>query len=288
MAQECGFFNAQLVGDEYDRVYLAEQFAAYFASFIGNGIFGNSMQQLQVKAQDSPNMSTKVLTGEGWINGYWYRNTDEHTLIHSVADGILPRIDTIVLRWSNTDRAIFLHIIEGKPSASPVAPEIERGLDFYDLGLAHVYIPAGAIRITQSQITDLRLNDNYCGLVTGLIEQVDLTGLFIQFEQYFVEFKQSSQAEYKKWFDKNTGDFTDEFYAWFDTLKDQLTEDQAVNLQNQIYSINATLREITEDEIDKIIDGSYQGNEEGGSEPDIYSRITSQEVHDAVDEAFKD
>ena len=57
MSQECGFFNAQLNGEEYDRVYLAEQFAAYFASFIGNGVFGKSMQQLEVVCQNTPSMS---------------------------------------------------------------------------------------------------------------------------------------------------------------------------------------------------------------------------------------
>ena len=32
MAEQCGFFDAHVVGNEYDRVYLAEQFARYFAS----------------------------------------------------------------------------------------------------------------------------------------------------------------------------------------------------------------------------------------------------------------
>ena len=80
MAQECGFFDAQLVGDSYDRVYLAAQFAAYFASFIRNGIFGHSMQQLEVSQQDVSDMSIKVLGGQAWINGYWYRNTGDYTM----------------------------------------------------------------------------------------------------------------------------------------------------------------------------------------------------------------
>lgn len=199
MAQECGFFDAYLVGEEYDRVYLAAQFAAYFAAFVGNGIFGHSMQQLEVTSQDTPNMSTKVLAGEGWINGYWYRNTDSYTLNHTIADGVLSRIDTIVLRWSNADRAMHLHILEGTPSSNPIAPALVRDSDYYDLGLAHVSIPAGSIRITQAQIQDLRLSSEYCGLVTGLIDQIDLTGIFNQFEQYFLEFKQNHEADFDKW-----------------------------------------------------------------------------------------
>ena len=50
--ERCGFFDANLVGEEYDRVYLASQFAAYFASFIGNGVYASKSDKLQVVEQD--------------------------------------------------------------------------------------------------------------------------------------------------------------------------------------------------------------------------------------------
>lgn len=199
MAQECGFFNAQLVGEEYDRVYLAEQFAAYFASFIGNGIFGKSMQKLEVLAQASPNMSIKVLSGEAWINGWWYRNTEEYTLSLDVADGVLNRIDAIVLRWGNQERDMWLQVIKGTASSSPVAPAIRRDADYYDLQLATVSIVKGAIKITQSAINDTRLVTAKCGLVTGVVDQIDTTGLYNQFEQYFAEFKATYEKDYADW-----------------------------------------------------------------------------------------
>lgn len=200
MAQECGFFNAQLVGEnEYDRVYLAEQFAAYFASFIGNGVFGKSMQKLEVLSQTNPNMSVKVLSGEAWINGWWYRNTDEYTLSLDVADGVLSRIDAIVLRWGNQERDMWLHVIKGTASSNPVAPNIKRDADYYDLQLATVMIQRGAIKITQSAITDTRLNNSVCGLVTGVVDQIDTTDLYNQFTAYFEEFKQTHEADFDKW-----------------------------------------------------------------------------------------
>lgn len=200
MAQECGFFNAQLVGEEYDRVYLAEQFAAYFASFIGNGIFGSSMQQLDVISNND--MTTTVLSGQAWINGWWYRNTANYTLSHSVADGILSRIDVIVLRWDNSARDMYLHIIEGTPSANPIKPAIVRSADYYDLQLAVVSVPAGSIRITQAQITDTRLDNSVCGLVTGVVDQIDTTGLFVQFMTAYQEWKDNQQADYEDWTDE--------------------------------------------------------------------------------------
>lgn len=199
MAQECGFFNAQLVGEEYDRVYLAEQFAAYFASFIGNGVFGSSMQQLEVTANND--MTTNVLSGQAWINGWWYRNTDVYTLSHSVADGILSRIDIVVLRWDHSARDMYLTVIEGTPSANPIKPPIVRNADYYDLQLCEVSIPAGSIRITQAQITDTRLDNSVCGLVTGVVDQIDTTSLFTQFMTAYQEWKDNQQADYEDWTD---------------------------------------------------------------------------------------
>lgn len=199
MAQECGFFNAQLAGEEYDRVYLAETFAAYFASFIGNGVFGKSMQQLEVVAYPSAVMKVDVLSGQGWINGYWYRNTDNYTLDLSVADGVLSRVDLVVLRWSNSERNMYLTVIEGTPSANPAVPQIRRDADFYDLELAQINVGAGVVGITQSNITDMRMNTNVCGYVTGVIEQVDTTDLWNQFQDYFSKFKSTNEKDYNDW-----------------------------------------------------------------------------------------
>lgn len=199
MAQECGFFNARLEGEEFDRVYLAEQFAAYFAAFIGNGIYGHSMQKLQVLCQDVPNMSIKVLSGEAYTNGWWYRNTDTYDISVPVADGVLSRIDVVVVRWGNAERDMWLQLITGIPSSNPVKPAIRRDADYFDLQLAVISVPAGAIRITQTQIQDTRLDNAVCGLVTGVVDQIDTTNLYNQFESYFQDFKDHYEADYATW-----------------------------------------------------------------------------------------
>lgn len=199
MAQECGFFNAQLEGEEFDRVYLAEQFAAYFAAFIGNGIYGHSMQKLQVLCQDVPNMSIKVLSGEAYTNGWWYRNTDTYDISVPVADGVLSRIDVVVVRWGNAERDMWLQLITGTPSSNPVKPAIRRDADYFDLQLAVISVPAGTIRITQTQIQDTRLDNAVCGLVTGVVDQIDTTNLYNQFESYFQDFKDHYEADYATW-----------------------------------------------------------------------------------------
>ena len=51
---DCLPFNAILVDEEYDRVYKAEDWAWYFATFIANGVFPKPSDGLQVIAYDNP------------------------------------------------------------------------------------------------------------------------------------------------------------------------------------------------------------------------------------------
>lgn len=275
--ERCGFFDANLVGEEYDRVYLAAQFAAYFASFIGNGVYAEHSNQLQVVAMPTPQMQVGVEKGQGWINGYWYENTDTMHLPIEVADGVLNRIDSIVLRLGFAERNMWLMVKKGTPAVSPIAPEVTRTADYYDLQLATVSIPASSIRITQAQIQDTRMNQDVCGWVTGVVKQLDTTTLFNQFETYFQEFKENNQADYEEWTETQKQawlswvsgqetDFTDwtdeqkeeyetwyathinqwqsDFDTWFENIKDQLGEDAAGNLQNQIDEHEARLNNL--------------------------------------------
>ena len=181
MSEYSGFFDAHIVDGEYDRVYLAEHFAKYFASFIGNGVFGGRLSELIVRQNDSANMSVNVLAGQGFINGYFYENTDEASLPIDNADGVLNRIDLVVLRLDKAERAIHLVVKRGVAASSPSAPGLERSNDFYELGLARIYVKAGATSITQANITDTRFDPEVCGLVVAVVDHLDTSEFNRQF-----------------------------------------------------------------------------------------------------------
>lgn len=248
MAQECGFFNAELEGSEYDRVYNAEQFAAYFASFISNGVFGNSMGELVVLENQQADMSVDVSSGQGWINGWWYRNTEELNLPIALADDVLNRKDIVVLRWGNTERDMWLQVIQGEPSGEPIAPSIVRNADYYDLKLCEIDIPAGTSRITQSQITDTRLDNNVCGLVTGVVQQIDTTELYLQFRSQFEDFKDMSEEE---------------FNEWFDDIKGQISTDLGIRLQLEIGDLTKLETEDKTDLVSAINEAASKGGTPG-------------------------
>lgn len=220
MAQMCGFFDAELEGEEYDRVYLASQFAAYFASFIGNGVFGGRSDELQVIALETPAMGVQVLSGEGYINGYWYRNDSEHILSIDVADGTLPRKDAIVLRLDYGERNMYLAVLKGTPSMNPQVPALTRNADAYEIQLAVIDVVAGSVNVQQVNITDTRMDLSVCGWVTGVVQQIDTTTLFVQFQDYFNTFKNTYANDFSQWsaYQKQTfTDFVDEEKAAYNT-----------------------------------------------------------------------
>ena len=231
MAEKSGFFDAHLVNGEYDRVYLAESFARYFASFIGNGIFGGKSDELMVRQKENADMSIKVLSGQAWINGYWYENDDELSLAIDIADGVLNRIDSIVVRWDNSERAIRLLIKKGISATSPSAPAIQQNTDYYELKLAEVYVKAGATKITQADITDTRLNNEVCGFVHGVVEQFDTTEFGRQIDSFIENFEASSIAEMREVFDRINSLIGEETATKLVLDVDELSSDAAITKQ---------------------------------------------------------
>lgn len=213
MAERSGFFP-YVAGDansEYDSAWLAQ----YIAAIISNGTYNGD---LAVTADGSA-MSVTLPSGRAWINGYHYRNDGDLTLAIDNADGVLSRKDIVVLRWDINARSITAQVVKGTPASAAAAPSITRTAEQYDLKIAEISIPAGTTAITQSLITDTRLDDTVCGIVTGVVDQVDTTTLYAQIQDDLARFRTTSETD---------------FTAWVQSIKGILGEDEAGNLLNLI------------------------------------------------------
>lgn len=244
-----------------DRIYSASFFAEYFASFIGNGVFPNPASNLQVI--ENTGMTVTARIGRAWIDGYiLFNDTDESIALDS-GDATLSRIDKIVIRLDKINRVITVAVKKGTPATVPTAPVLQRDSDAYELGIANVRVGAGATGITQSDITDLRLNNSECGLVHAVVDKIDTTAIFNQFEAWYAQ----TQADYtsdltawtlakknafddwyssntteffnrfNNWYDTNTTAFESEFNTWFAQIQTILDESVAGNLLNLINAI---------------------------------------------------
>lgn len=207
MALTYGFFDS--VGG--DRKYSADDISNYFLKLISNGVFATPSNAMQV--QPSSGMTVQVTAGWAFINCKWLNNSAPYLLTCDAADVALRRIDRVVLKLdpSVNARNISMYIKKGTPAASGATPpsltRTEGGI--WELSLAQITIPAGTTEITAAHIEDEREDTSVCGLVTGLIDQIDTTNLFAQYNSAF--------------------------NAWFDTVKDTLLSNTLVRSYHSFY-----------------------------------------------------
>ena len=114
----------------------------------------------------------------------------------ATADGVLNRIDRIVVRWDLTERKISVAVKSSTPATSPVAPALQRDADAYELCLADVLVGAGVTAISQANITDRRLDGSLCGVVAGVVDQIDTDAFNAQLEAWFADYKEMSVDEF--------------------------------------------------------------------------------------------
>lgn len=191
MAVTYGFFNSV----DGDRLYNADDISNYFLKLISNGVFATPSNAMQV--QENNGLTVQVSAGWGFINCKWINNDAPYLLTLDAPDLVLNRIDRIVLRLNTqtNSRSIAIAIKKGTAGTTPNPPALQRSGGIYELSLAQIYVGAGVTSITQANITDERANTSVCGYVTGLIDQIDTTNLFAQynsaFNSWFSEIKET-------------------------------------------------------------------------------------------------
>ena len=228
-----GFFNSEITGYDaenmpiFDRAEDASFFAKFFNQFISNGVFPNPSTNMQVLADTG--MQIKVSIGTCFINGYmgWVENAEIKTIEESDTQA---RIDRVVARLDFDERKIDWYIKKGTASGNPVAPELQRDYDIYEIGLADIRVNANIIEIKQENITDLRLNTELCGIVANQLQHVDTTTLFNQYQDWLANATEQGEEDLQISLEQLEAQFN----TWFATVQDTLDGDTAGNLLNLI------------------------------------------------------
>jgi hypothetical protein len=199
-------------------------------------------------------LGVTVAPGFGMIKGRIAYDPETASLTLDKAPTKNSRIDRVVLRCSYLDRLCEIVVKTGTAAATPVAPDLEQPSagDYYELGLASITISANQTVLTQAQITDTRADSSVCGYITQLIDSIDTSVFFAQLDQFYADFVAKTDTDYENSraqyielcqaivdaLGAFEGNASEEFTAWFDEIKGQLSEDAAGNLQNEVDAIN--------------------------------------------------
>ena len=193
------------------NMYNNDDFRQYFANFISTGILANDplagSTAFQVTQTDNPSMNVIVGSGVAWIIGGQVMNTSPLSFQIPAPLTSQSRTDSIVVQWSNSSN-------NGDIIYKQNSIQVVQTNDVYELQLCKILVPANATSIPQGNITDMRADTSVCGF-SSPYEAIKTGDLLAQFKS---ELEANGVL----------------FSQWFETIKGQLSEDAAGNLQNQI------------------------------------------------------
>lgn len=236
MALTSGYFNSV----DGDRKYNAETMSNYFEGLICDGVYNSIGDKFKVTYGDD--LSVNVGTGRAMQSCRWIRNTSTYNVELQASDVQMQRYDAIVLRLdlNDTVRDFTIEVKTGTSAlANPTKPSVTNTALVKELCLAYVFVDANVHSIHQSNIEDMR-GSSLCPWVTGLIEQVDTSTLFSQFETAYNELYSNWASQFESYLaDKKT-----EFEKWFSNLESTLGVNLALKTYQNIVITAGTTTEL--------------------------------------------
>ena len=158
-----------------------------------SGVFA-AADNASVSALAESTMAVTVSDGIGWMANagkdgvvWWIDNQavngSKLQLNIDPADGVLNRIDRIIVEWQTTNYVDYpeVKVLKGSLSSKATAPALTNNSTVRQISLAKISVAAGTTAITASMITDERLDASVCGLVTESIS-IDTSTMQNQFE----------------------------------------------------------------------------------------------------------
>lgn len=236
MAITYGFYNSV----NHDRVYDAVQMSSIFDGVIGDGVYETIGDALMVKPLSGN--SVTVGTGRAWFNHTWTLNDALYPISMSSPNAINQRYDAVVLEVNEDTRSNSILVVEGTAATPPTKPTLTNTDTIHQYPLAYILRKPGTIEITESDIENA-IGTSDCPFVIGVVKVMDIDNFVAQWSSQWNDFLIERGSETDTWLAETKL----EFETWFNGLKNELDENQAANLQNQINDLQDTL--------DKIISG---------------------------------
>lgn len=174
--QKSGFWDSidptteNPAGDE--REYKASQICTPFKYLVTDGVQAGGEYLRVVPAAYDYAIGIKV--GLAWIRGRWYLIENDglggatELILQHTPPTVYDRIDRVVLRYDEnytlSGRKIYAAIVQGLEAEAPVAPELTRTTEIYEVCLADRLVkPAEPVTLA-ARITDQRFDGTLCGI----------------------------------------------------------------------------------------------------------------------------
>ena len=219
MTIHCGFFDSV----DRDRLYKAEDMTRPYELLVSNGVFatpqGTASNYLQVYANGGMNVTVKA--GRGIFKDKWFISDTDMQLTLDASEVTLTRVDSIIVRVDTSEsvRTGTIEVKKGTPSSTASAPVMERSEDVHEYRLADIIVAPQTTEIAQLNISDQRGSAD-CPWVTSLVQQVDTSTLFAQWQDAYEKYYAKVEAEYEEYYADNKARF-DAYYEQINASFDE-------------------------------------------------------------------
>ena len=161
--------------------YTAEDVAIYNATRT-SGIYAGDDFAISLTGADN---TISIDVGLAWMhlsrfNGVAVALKGKTYVEMGLPDSIYPRIDALVLQFDANKNGAELVSKQGNASSNPQPPAVSRTEALYELHLLHVLRTPGAAFISAADVTDLRLDSRYCGIMADSVTRVDTAAINAQ------------------------------------------------------------------------------------------------------------
>lgn len=145
------------------------------------------------------NMTVTVGPGLAWLKAadYWGLAVCSEaavTLTVPTASSSAKRMDAVCLRLDKTGNKAELIVKPGTPAAMPVLPPLQRNDSYDEIYLASISLAAGQVAVSAADITDLRLNEDYCGLMRDGVTGIPTAQISAQADALMAQLREAIQA----------------------------------------------------------------------------------------------
>lgn len=165
-----------------DNIDYAADDAALFHSTRTTGIFADDDFTYSLSGADN---TIKLGVGLAWMRLARFKGIvtalkTETSVDMGLPDSVYPRIDHVVLQYDANQNNTQIVVKSGAAASSPLPPERATSEALYEIHLLRVRREPGATAVTAKDVTDLRLNAEYCGLMADAVTRVDTSGINAQ------------------------------------------------------------------------------------------------------------
>lgn len=167
-----------------DNVEYTADDAALFHATRTTGIHAGNDFSFSVTGSDN---TVTISPGIAWMNisrfkGLVTAMKTEVNIDTGLPDPVYPRIDHIILQYNADNNAVDYVVKSGVANSNPQPPARSMTEAVYEIHLLRIRREPGAVSISAADVTDLRLDVNWCGVMAESVTEVDTSAIYAQFQ----------------------------------------------------------------------------------------------------------